>query len=513
MFALVAFYFAMEGPNWPEKISKEWLLYDKPACLWFSTALGEFNEEGEWVPFEYYVEKSPVCSDRNELHILDLGELGLEKHAPTIPPEISLLTSLLAITLLGNDIGAVLEDFLPSQIYMMSNLLSLNLLSNALAGAIPTEVGLMANLEALQLQKNMLNGSIPTELGMSTTLEVVMISENDLSGSIPSELGRMSSLSYLWINKNNITGAIPSQIWLLSSLEDLDLSVNNLSGPLPSEIALMTSIQRLNLNNNTLKGNIPTELRMLNTTILKTMTLANNFLSGSIPENLCVLGKYEPLWTLGLSFDCSDRLCGCCWCPCPGSSYSSECASVPYVPSRDDGAWPGAFPTPLNRSNAIAINVLTDDFPAEISLEWSQLRESEEWWEVLDTIRPSNISSLHSYTQAVDCDAFYRLQILDSYGDGTCCGNGFGWFTITNSTPSTGYDNGSVVWEAAGYDLENSLDVLMWVDANGHAQQVSGIPGQEILPLGVSLIKDAGEDTPDASTSSLIVIPNETVLP
>jgi len=286
----------------------------------------------------------------------------------------------------------------------------------------------------------------------------------------------------LGLDNNALTGPIPTQLGLLTSSAELRLSENSLFGPIPSELGMLTNTVLLDLDLNALSGAIPEHINALASNgSLETLALANNSLSGTVPETLCSLGLFGPGWGVGLSFDCSDQLCGCCWCPCPGSNDTSECQTHPFDPSEDDEEWPGMFPT-LN--NAITINIRTDDYPEETTLEWS-LHSGPDYWQLLDTDSPEVANGINSYTKWVDPDALYRLQLFDDYEDGSCCQFGLGWFTITDSTPSLDYAEGTVVWEATGNILESSLDVFLWIDPDYHAQMVEYLPGQ-----GYALIQD-----------------------
>lgn len=146
--------------------------------------------------------------------------------------------------------------------------------------------------------------------------------------------------------------------------------------------------------------------------------------------------------------------------------------------------WPGQFPTPPagNGSNAITINIRTDDYPEETSFEWSR-RDVEEpslWGIILESGNLTDSHSLHSYTMEVEPDSLYRFLILDSFGDGIANG----WITITNSTPSILHFGGSVIWEAPGDLLVSFLDVFVWVDPDGHTHNVEYIQGVGYVSLG-----------------------------
>lgn len=182
---------------------------------------------------------------------------------------------------------------------------------------------------------------------------------------------------------------------------------------------------------------------------------------------------------MGLSCDCNEKLCGCCWCPCSGDNYSDICPLHPltFEPSEDDEDCPGEFSASFNNSVAITINIRTDDYPEDTTFQWS-IKEESGLREILDDQSPTNASAVNNYTHDIDAESLYRLQLFDGYGDGTCCESGLGWFTMTSSTPSDEHDEGSVVREVTGDDLVSSLDVFIWVDSQGNALVLQYFPGE-----------------------------------
>ena len=175
---------------------------------------------------------------------------------------------------------------------------------------------------------------------------------------------------------------------------------------------------------------------------------------------------YNPLFSLGLAFDCNqDMLCGCCWCPCPGeeSMYEgSDCSrAAPYT-------WPGEFPDAV--INEVTINVFTDYFPQETIMTWEKQAE-DGLWQQLASSSPSYPLSLYSYTTEVEPETFYRLSVWDRVGDGFCCSFGVGWSTVTTAVPSAEFQTGTVIWQGDG-QFEAVMDALFWVDKFGLAHYV-----------------------------------------
>jgi hypothetical protein len=148
-----------------------------------------------------------------------------------------------------------------------------------------------------------------------------------------------------------------------------------------------------------------------------------------------------------------------------------------FDPSVDDEEWPGAFPTPVGMTNAITINMRTDRFPSELIYTWSQ-RTGPETFEVLESGSPIDSETLVSYDKFVQSETIYHLNLVDTLSDGNCCLFGLGWFTITNSTASGNFTEGTVLWAMTGDELSNPVDAYIWVDANGSSRLAEYLPGQ-----------------------------------
>jgi hypothetical protein len=286
LFALAAFYFAFEGENWNPLIRERWMDDTKDECLWFSSGFGRFDEGGEYVEWSMELDKSPQvdpCNSQGEFIWLELLNLQLSGFAPSIPPEIVLLTSLSFIALNENDLEVPFAALLPANF----------------SGLIYSEQGDFNSLGSLVISDNSMSGPIPSELGLLTNMTLLYIENNAFSGSICSELGDMTSLEDLTMFGNSFSGTIPSELGRLTNLVWLDLSnLPLLTGSIPSELSLLSSLRYLDLRN-------------------------SSGLSGTIPASLCYIKSASCIfldWWGGtynctLDFDCTDFLCGCD-CPC-----------------------------------------------------------------------------------------------------------------------------------------------------------------------------------------------------
>jgi len=83
--------------------------------------------------------------------------------------------------------------------------LHLSLPRNGLAGVLPSGLFNLTSLQSIDLNGNELHGSVPSELGRLTDLEKLRLSYNELTG-IPTTFGLLSNLSFLHLHGNRISG-------------------------------------------------------------------------------------------------------------------------------------------------------------------------------------------------------------------------------------------------------------------------------------------------------------------
>ncbi|CAA2965513.1 Serine threonine kinase [Olea europaea subsp. europaea] len=189
-----------------------------------------------------------------------------------------------------------LRGSIPNEIGNLTSLITLSLFGNELTGSIPTSVVNMQKLQGLYLYLNKLNGSIPNSLCELQNLNVLELSENLITGAIPGCIGNIATLRYLYINSNRLTSSMPASLWLQKDLLELNLSTNTLRGSLPQEIGNLKVASLIDLSVNQFSGSIPSAIGDLLT--LSNLSLAHNALQGSIPESV---GKMLNLEQLDLS--------------------------------------------------------------------------------------------------------------------------------------------------------------------------------------------------------------------
>ncbi len=134
-------------------------------------------------------------------------EMGGNLYNTTLPEEITSLPSLEALYIYENGLEGDLT-FLPK----LSKIVELWIDGNPdLTGTIPTEIGLLTNMMSLSATHCDLWGQIPTEIGKLTLMEQMWFYGNWFSGTIPTELASLPNLKILGLEDNNITNTVMPQ--------------------------------------------------------------------------------------------------------------------------------------------------------------------------------------------------------------------------------------------------------------------------------------------------------------
>ncbi|CAB9525914.1 Chymotrypsin-like elastase family member 2A [Seminavis robusta] len=194
-----------------------------------------------------------------------------------------------------------------------------------------------------------------------------------------------------------------------------------------------------------------------------------------------------------------------------GSSEPTPSPTIaPAIP--EDTGYPGEFP---DDPFEVTLNVYYDSWLPEtwwtfqkldmdIGLPWSSIdRAGVEWmterqnatetWTTI-SMGPEGLEvpgSLNSYTQpGLEPGSVYRFEFHDSFGDGI-----YTWgATITNSSASLDYSDGTVLW-ALPHDFSAYSKAHIWVDSDGNAQAIDYIK----VPVASSYIADSCDQTSLAS--------------
>ncbi|RAL44164.1 hypothetical protein DM860_016410 [Cuscuta australis] len=216
------------------------------------------------------------------LGVLDLN-LSYNFFSGNLPSGVFNLTSLRSLDVSRNNFSG---EF-PAGISNLGSLEILDALSNSFSGNLPSEVSKLHSLKRLNFAGSFFSGPIPSEYGSLENIEYIHLAGNSLAGKIPPELGKLKSLTHMEIGYNSYEGIIPWQLGNLSEIQYLDISGANLTGPIPREFGNLTKLTSLFMFGNFLDGFIPEELGRI--TSLESLDLSVNLLSGPIPETFSEL--------------------------------------------------------------------------------------------------------------------------------------------------------------------------------------------------------------------------------
>nr|GMC92485.1 probable LRR receptor-like serine/threonine-protein kinase At1g56140 [Ipomoea batatas] len=280
------------------KIIDHWNLRSKVNLSSFEPC----DKNASWAPLEANPRIACDCSGTfchiNRLKIYGLDIVG------EIPKELFVLKEMMDLNLAQN----VLNGSVPAEIGQLTKMKWLSFGTNNLTGPIPPEIGNLSILITLSFATNNMNGPLPPELGNLTTLEEMYIDSNRFTGPIPEELSKLKNLRVLWASSNNFTGKLPELFGSLTDLAVLRLEGTLLEGPIPKSYGALTklddlrigdinnadssldfiekvsSISILSLRNCRIAGQLPEWFSKFSN--LKILYLGSNNLSGELPANI-----------------------------------------------------------------------------------------------------------------------------------------------------------------------------------------------------------------------------------
>ncbi|KAG2279351.1 hypothetical protein Bca52824_050571 [Brassica carinata] len=200
---------------------------------------------------------------------------------------------LQALRLLDLSSNALFSGEIPSNIWILTSLVHLNLSTNSLFGSIPSPIGRLKLVEILDLSSNLLNGTLPSEIGGALSLKQLNLQRNHLTGHIPPLISSCSALNTIDLSENKLSGGIPGSIGSLSNLQYIDLSRNNLSGSLPKQVEKLTHLVTFNISHNSITGELPAG-GFFNTIPLSAVT-GNPSLCGSVVNRSCLSVHPKPI--------------------------------------------------------------------------------------------------------------------------------------------------------------------------------------------------------------------------
>ncbi|XP_058729097.1 receptor-like protein 7 [Vicia villosa] len=224
-----------------------------------------------------------------EIRVVMLASCKLSR----FPSFLKKRSILLTLDLSRNEI----EGPIPTWIWQLESLITLNLSKNSLTNFEESIWNLNSNLFEVDLSFNQLQGPISCIPKYVTYLDY---SSNRLS-SIPLDIGNyLPFIQILFLSNNSFTGEIHESFCNSSTLRLLDLSYNKFDGTIPKCFAkLSSSLRMLNFGVNKLRGHIPDTI-FRNSCALRYLDLNDNLLEGAIPGSLVNCTKLQVL-NLGMN--------------------------------------------------------------------------------------------------------------------------------------------------------------------------------------------------------------------
>ena len=207
------------------------------------------------------------------------------------------LKHLVELDLSGNELKASL---IPSELFEMTGLRSIDLSNNKIKGQIPENLKTNEVLGFLSLRRNQVGGKIHSNFGANMrALTHLDLEDNQLTGSISDHFfHNFTGLTHLFLGKNNFDEwSLPASMAQLRSLSELSLDNANVVGTIPSFFAsdAFKQLKVVDLRLNGLTGSLPNsdddkwgELHKLSVLLLN-----DNKLTGSLPEALTHLSNLE----------------------------------------------------------------------------------------------------------------------------------------------------------------------------------------------------------------------------
>ncbi len=273
--ALVAFYNALDGPNWTN--NDNWL--NGPVGSWYGITVANQrvtfmdlhgNSMSGDLPDEFY-----QLTDLRRFNFLNNNITG------ELKPEIGNMTKLSGLGFQG----CKLSGSIPEEIVNIPNLSSLSFASNNLSGPLPDFLDQIPLLNTVFFQSNRFTGEIPETWRDCKNLATILIGGNQLTGTLD-PFGSMPKLRNFRTNGNNWDPqAFPAWIDSLEDLFNFVCNDCNLVGDIPEmDLTDQADFNSITLSNNRLTGGVeylfgPQIGRKFN------LNISNNNFTGSFPSS------------------------------------------------------------------------------------------------------------------------------------------------------------------------------------------------------------------------------------
>ncbi|XP_075649082.1 receptor-like protein EIX1 [Castanea sativa] len=195
------------------------------------------------------------------------------------------MTSLSHLDLSGNNFNSSI----PNWLYSFSRLEFLNLRNSTLQGSISSAIGNLTSAISIDLSGNEFGGKLPRSLGNLCTLREIRLSSNKWSQEISEILESLSGclsdrLEILYLSRSQLHGHLTDELGVFKNLVELSFESNSISGPIPVSLANLSSLTNLDFSYNQFNGTLPQNFGQLKN--LVSLSFQSNSISGPIPMSL-----------------------------------------------------------------------------------------------------------------------------------------------------------------------------------------------------------------------------------
>ncbi|VVB16406.1 unnamed protein product [Arabis nemorensis] len=182
---------------------------------------------------------------------------------------------VLRLSASGSDLSGSIPD---NTIGKMRMLRSLDLSDNKIT-SLPSDLWSLSSLKSLNLSSNRISEPLPSNIGNFMSLQTLDLSFNSFSGEIPAAISSLVGLTTLKLDNNGFQFGVPPGLLHCRSLVSIDLSSNQLSGSLPVGFgSAFPQLKSLNLSRNLIQGSL---MGVLHENV-ETLDLSENRFDGHI---------------------------------------------------------------------------------------------------------------------------------------------------------------------------------------------------------------------------------------